>query len=258
MEGFELKKEKGPEAYFSIAHLVRKVIVTHSDGTSSEHFVAIKGKDWKDEEGKSHAHFQALGGGAKFKSGVQDGFGKEFPDVKFLEGEKSDDARFTMPIPVDCVIPPDASEEDKKIITARRNRFISDFTTQFVSLEGNNPIIESSVARELREELRDATPLEEEDLSTLRPQQDGIVSQVNWSGEPDRSKKPAGGFRIFYLWNLKLTEAQFAKLRKSEKIKILTNQDSRDIQTATAEKKRVALLQDGSVIADNVFPGYSS
>lgn len=239
-EGYIERKESiKHEGYFSISHLLNKVHVTFDDG-HTESFQILEGNNKN-----GIVKFQAFGGGAKLTQEGVNYLKKTYgDDIRFREGEEFDDARFYLKIP-------NEHNDDEQA----RVDFERSVLEPFSSLD--NGFVEASIERELEHEFSVAAPgfVFQNDSSSISYV--GAVSPRKW--EKPGSARSDGAVmygRVFHLFDMRMTESDFEKLRTSPNVKVLTVDDQKDIFHATSEGTALATLSDGSKVAENIFPDF--
>lgn len=200
------ERERRPEAYFSVPHLLQGVRVVHEDGTVTRHTIASRGKDLPD----GRAKFQALGGGAKLTKDAILDLKSVFGDaLRFRAGEESDDARFYIELPEDAC--GDVSESDSVAVQKYVDRFAQNILDKFT--EFDSTVIEDSITRELEHDLKEAVPdITDEELREVHSEHVGVVSPIRWQEVTSgRSSGVNNYYRIFHLFDITLPEAVFKK-----------------------------------------------
>ncbi|MCU0678316.1 MAG: hypothetical protein MUF19_01865 [Candidatus Pacebacteria bacterium] len=238
-----IEKLPTAEVYVSIANLVRKFVVLHDDGSQTEYYIAIRGKDL---DGKQR--FQALGGGAKLTNLAKEAFESDFGDsITFRSGEEASDARFYITTPLVTIpnspMSPRDLPENVLAITDRFSRL-------------DETIIETDVIRELEEELTKLDPsLTSVELSTLETRYKTSVCPVAISGSNTGKAQGADmSFRVFHLFDVVLPEAVFNKLRQSDMLRLLSVDDMIALRKAAESKQSKAETVDGAYLVENLFP----
>ncbi len=237
------EKQRSPEGYFSVSHLLHTIRVRSGEEVKS-YYVAVLGGT---KNGKPK--FQAFGGGAKLTEEGIEYLKNEYGDrIRFREGEESDDARFYLELPEALsVSDPDVGSAFKNQTDAFMRTVLEPF------LDPKSGRIEETVERELKEEFSEV--LGEIDWDLDRVSYAGVVSPQQ--GSVTGSTRADGAIayhRIFHLYDLELSEAQFAQLAASDKVRVLTDADIESVQDAARHGKTIAELPDGVLLAENVFP----
>lgn len=241
----ESKEAPKREVYFSVSNLVRKCRVVVPNGEEHAYDIAIRGKDTKEGTRK----FQAIGGGAKLTDEAIAQLRAEYPEIRFRDGEESDDARFYLPVPEAAV--GDSAEAHKA-----ENTFVHSVLDRFSNPD--SPLFKSGMEAELTEELTkegDTPILDPDDLKDITVSYEGTVSPKQWEKTTSGRAGNAGYFRFFHLYDLIVPEAVFEKVRRSNQIRVFSPEDIAAMARATAEGKAAAELPDGSVAVENLFPG---
>lgn len=263
-----IEQKKRPEIYFSVSNLVRHCHVKKNDGTEEIFDVLVRGKDMN---GKPK--YQALGGGAKISKEVITKMKEKFREgIRFRGGEEADDIRFYLPIPEGTEIKSTDSAEKQKIAQQKYNTFVSGVLLGFTEYAVNTQKIdtdkkeavsenfsyEADVSRELEEELKKIGVLTSgEDIQDIVANYTGTVSPMRWKETTSSRLEDAAGYeRIFNLFDIKISEAIFNRMKNSENIKILSKEEIEAIKQAKTERKAAAELPDGSIVVENVFPNF--
>lgn len=262
MERFENMPEKEPqrpEIYFSVSNLVHNCIVVHEDGTREVHAIASLGKVDKD----GHKRFQAIGGGAKMTDEAIELLKQEYSDIRFRSGEEHDDARFYIPLPKEIVAGLNGSEKEREEAKKASDDLGRDILARFVDLSGDAPLLkQNDVKREVAEELSGENlgfppVLSKDEANDIALEYSSVASPIEWENATSgRSDGTAGYFRIFYLYDMVVSEPVFEKLKQSSLVRFISAEDKATIRKATEEGYPAAVLADGSTIVENVFPDF--
>lgn len=245
----ESRETYAAEAYFSVSNLVRHCNVIHEDGRQETFDIAILGGKTKD----GAPRFQAIGGGAKLSDAAIEQLKAEYPNMRFRDGEEADDARFYIPVP-------DAASGSGEEAINERDKFVHDVMDRFNSPEA--PLFKCSdeMSRELVEELTEVkdglpAPLSEEEAGEIKIEYTGAVSPIQWgTSASGRAGSSAYYYRTFHLYDITVSEKIFEKLRASDRMRVLSEEDVAALRASTQKGEAAAKLGDGSVLAENVFP----
>lgn len=263
-QGLEsIETEKNPEIYFSVSNLIRGCVVEKEDGSTQRFDVAIRGKDL---DGK--LKYQAIGGGAKMPPEVIGQMKEEFGDrIRFRGGEEADDARFYISIPDSAQIAKSDSEEQQQTAKENLNEFTHNVFDRFAEYVQRGKDVDNTGSdefsyevdadREVKEELLKAGVLNSGEVENIKIDYTGTVSPIQWQKTTSgRSDGAVGYQRLFNLFDMNVTEEEFEKIKSSDKIRILSEEDKLAIKKATKEGTVAAELPDGSVVVENIFPEF--
>jgi hypothetical protein len=237
MERVERRSESGPKPErirISVSSFVHHVRVKETGET----FQLVQlNEDYLAKTGQRK--YQAMGGAVKMTpAGMQklvDSYGAEFgrPD---RPAEENDDARFFINVA------PDKKQETLDAILAGFSQL-------------NSEEFEDDVLREALEDIEKALgPLTSLERASMSTEYEGAVSPIRW--ETKTSERDTGGQseRIFHLFELEVPEALAVRLKESDVLRVVREQDVRDMQKATQEGVPGAPLQDGGTMVENIFP----
>ena len=263
-QGIEsIEAEKNPEIYFSVSNLIRGCVVEKDDGSMQRFDIAIRGRDL---DGKPK--YQAIGGGAKIPNEVIEQMKKEFGNrIRFRGGEEADDARFYISIPDNAQIKEGDSEEQQQATKESLNEFVHNVFDRFAEYAIKESNIndtdksgfsyEVDADREVKEELVKSNIFDLGEVENMKISYVGTVSPIQWEKTTSgRSDGAVGYYRLFNLFDINITGEEFEKMKKSDKIRILSEEDISAIKKATENGSAAAELSDGSVVVENIFPEF--
>jgi hypothetical protein len=225
-----------------VSHLLNKIWVDKADGSRVGYYVVVEGSK---KDGKTK--YQAIGGGAKLtEAGITFLKEKYGQAIRFREGEESDDARLYLKLPDHILVHSDTEESKRE-----KAEFMQSVLEPFTNTTSG--YIDETIERELKEEFSDALGPIDWDLS--RVTHVGVVSPLQWEKPGSaRSDGAVAYHRIFHMYDLILSEEQFAQLKASPKMRVLTEEDIHAVAEATQRGESMTVLSDGSLLAENVFP----